>query len=135
MLIVAALTACTSAAATKGEPTPPARVERVKGTKLRRIVLSARAVQRLGLETVAVAAAQDGSELTVLPYVSVIYDPGGQTWAYATIARRTYQRTPITVDRIVGDRAYLSAGPPVGTRVVSIGTAEVYGTEFFSDHE
>jgi hypothetical protein len=33
------------------------------------------------------------------------------------------------VDFIADDRAYLTTGPSVGTEVVTIGVAELYGTE------
>jgi hypothetical protein len=35
----------------------------------------------------------------------------------------------VDVDRIQGTRAFLSRGPAAGTRVVTVGAAEVYGTE------
>jgi hypothetical protein len=124
-------TACSSAAASD-EPPPPARVVRVHGTKVRRIILTPRAVHRLGLRTVPVAAASTG--LTV-PYSALIYDPQGRTWVYAQVRPRTFQRARVTVDRIEGDTAVVSAAPPAGTKVVSVATAEVYGTEFFSGHE
>jgi hypothetical protein len=33
------------------------------------------------------------------------------------------------VDRIEGDRVLLTDGPPAGTKVVTVGVTEVYGTE------
>jgi hypothetical protein len=39
-------------------------------------------------------------------------------------------RRPITVTVIRGDVALLSTGPPVGARVVTVGTAELLGTEY-----
>ena len=38
-------------------------------------------------------------------------------------------RMAVTVDHITGDAAFLSAGPKVGTEVVTIGAAELYGVE------
>jgi hypothetical protein len=35
------------------------------------------------------------------------------------------------VERVVGDLAVLSDGPPVGTPVVTVGAALLYGTEIF----
>jgi len=135
VLAAVALSACTSAAATKEGDSPPARVERVKATGLRRVILTARAVERLGLTTVPIAAVNGAAPQTVVPYAAVLYDPSGDTWVYTSAKPRTYERARITVDRIDEDRAYLSASPPVGTPVVSVGAAEVYGTEFFSAHE
>ncbi len=133
VLAVIALSACGTATAAKGKDVPPGRVERVHGSAQRRVILSAAAVRRLGVEEVPIASAAGGG--TVVPYAAVIYDPSGKAWVYGRVKPRSYQRERITVDRIDGDQAYLSAGPAVGTQVVSTGAAEVYGTEFFSDHE
>jgi hypothetical protein len=40
-----------------------------------------------------------------------------------------YVRHAITVDRVDGDVAVLHDGPPVGTPVVTVGSAELYGVE------
>jgi len=48
---------------------------------------------------------------------------------YVTSAPNVYIREPITVELIEGDRAVLTAGPAAGTAVVSVGAAELYGTE------
>ena len=39
------------------------------------------------------------------------------------------------VARVAGDLAVLSSGPSVGTQVVSVGVAELFGTEFEFDEE
>jgi len=132
-LAVAALAACGTAGAAKEEESPPARVERVKGTRQRRVILSPSAARRIGLKVVPISGATGGG--AVVPYASLLYDPSGRTWVYTRVKPRTFQRARVTVDRIEGDQVYLSASPPVGTRAVSVGTAELYGTEFFSGHE
>jgi hypothetical protein len=38
-------------------------------------------------------------------------------------------RSAIDVASIEGDRALLTSGPPVGTTVVTVGVAELYGAE------
>jgi hypothetical protein len=45
-------------------------------------------------------------------------------------AARTYERKPITVTDIDGAVALLSVGPPAGTPVVTVGAAELLGTEY-----
>ncbi len=132
-LVVAALSACGTAGAAKEEDGPPARVERVKGTRQRRVTLTPRAARRIGLKVVPISGATGGE--TVVPYAALLYDPSGRTWVYKQVKPRAYQRARVTVDRIEGDQVFLSASPPVGTRAVSVGAAEVYGTEFFSGHE
>ena len=105
----------------------PAKLTPVAGSEDRQeITLTAKAVERLDLQMAAIA--QEGAEL-VIPYAAVVYDADGKTWAYTSPKRLTYVRSPITVARITGDKAYLSAGPAVGTSVVTVATAELYGTE------
>jgi hypothetical protein len=118
------LTACggsgsssTSAAAT---------VEHVSGTDAYRVRLSVEAARRLRVRT-AVAATEAGR--TVIPFSAVLYTPGGATCTYVSTKRRTFEREPIVVDHIEGDRAVLSSGPAPGTRVVTVGAVELFGTE------
>ena len=66
----------------------------------------------------------------VIPYSAVVYDTDGSTWTYVNTAARTYEREPITVTDIDGDVALLSAGPAAGTPVVTVGAAELLGTEY-----
>ena len=47
---------------------------------------------------------------------------------------RTFVRQEISIDHVDGDSAMLSDGPPAGTEVVTVGAAEVYGTEFEVAH-
>jgi hypothetical protein len=42
----------------------------------------------------------------------------------------TYERQPITVDRIENDQAILTDGPASGTTIVTVGAEEIFGTEF-----
>jgi len=48
---------------------------------------------------------------------------------YTTAKPLTFEREPVTVDRIEGNRVLLSDGPPAGTKVVTRGATEVYGAE------
>ena len=70
-----------------------------------------------------------GTRQKVVPYMSVIYDLHGETWVYKTNEPLTFVRHPITVDYIDDDRVILVDGPPVGTEVVTVGVAELWGTE------
>jgi hypothetical protein len=60
----------------------------------------------------------------------VVYDTDGSTWTYVNTAARTYERKPITVTEIDGAAALLSDGPAAGTPVVTVGGAELLGTEY-----
>jgi hypothetical protein len=41
----------------------------------------------------------------------------------------TFLRHAIVVDRIVGNKAYLTKGPAAGAKVATVGVAELYGAE------
>ena len=129
MIIVSLqLVACGQTPASQ-ESSPPARVEHL-GQGLNRVILTAEAAKRLGIETALVSNAQvGGKQRESVPYAAVYYDLNGATWVYTIPQPLTYVRASITVDSITGDVAALSKGPPAGTAVVTVGAAELYGTE------
>ncbi len=108
----------------------PAHIEPIDGVSYHKITITARAAERLDLQTAAVGEQQfDGQQYTVLPYSALIYDLNGGTWVYVSPAPLTYHREPITVDFISGDLLYLIDGPPKGTEVATVGVAELYGID------
>jgi hypothetical protein len=109
----------------------PAVLEPVAGTELKRVTLTQSASDRLGLETEAV---RSGEGRKLVPYSAVLYDERGRTWVYTATADLTFVRARIEIEAITGDVARLSSGPPVGTRVATVGAAELFGTEFEVDH-
>lgn len=111
----------------------PAVVEPVEGTDLSSVTLSEQASERLGIETATVTAAPGGSG-TRMPYGALLYDASGKTWAFVNTEPLMFVREQLTVDDIRGDWVYLSAGPPVGTTVVTVGAAELLGAELGVDH-
>jgi hypothetical protein len=113
--------------------TAPATVEHIDGTDLARVTLTASAAERVELRTVPVAPYRRGARM-VVPYSALIYDEHGQTWVYTRHERLTFVRAAVTVDAIRADRAILSAGPSLGVDVVSVGAAELFGSEFEVDH-
>jgi hypothetical protein len=135
-LLIAALpiSGCAKAAvedvATKVQP---ATVEKIPGSDQKRVVLTEKAAERLGIQTAPVRAgsAADGDpQQRVVDYAAVIYDAQGKASVYTNPEPLIFVRQDITVDHIDGDRAFLSTGPPVGTAVVIVGAAELFGTEF-----
>jgi hypothetical protein len=130
------LSACTQQAAeADGATSEPATVEHVAGSDVSRLTLTARAVERLGIKTAPVRRATvEGQARTVVPYGAVLYDATGTTWVYVTREPRSYLREQIVVDDIEDGQAVLTDGPAVGTAVVSVGAAELYGTEFGVGH-
>jgi hypothetical protein len=125
-----ALAACSTAPAP--ELASPAQVVPVAGSSIPRLELTHGAVQRLGIQTRPVAAAvpRAAGATKVIPYAAVVYDTDGSSWTYVEIAADTYVRQPITVTVIRGDVALMSAGPTVGAQVVTVGSAELLGTEY-----
>jgi hypothetical protein len=104
-----------------------ATIQQVDGADVVRVTLAPGAAERLGLEMGVVRAVPGGGR--AVPYAAVVYDPNGQTWVYTSPKDRTFVREPITVTNVFGEEAFLSSGPQVGTEVVTVGTAELYGAE------
>ncbi len=148
LLLVAALgvgvSACSRGQAAEEEGGyRDATVEPVKGTDVSRVTLSRQAAERLGIQTdqvrawpVVVPARAGGSGAAgratarkVIPYAAVLYDETGDTWTFTSPSSLTFLRRHIEVAFIEGDLAVLEAGPAVGTTVVTVGAAELLGTE------
>ena len=100
---------------------PPVTVSPIEGSDLHRVALSARAAERLGIET--------GAGATVIPYSAVLYDLRGETWVYTNPESLVFVRHRVQVDRIDGTRAVLRDGPPAGTTIVTVGGAELLAAE------
>ena len=136
LLILVALLgpACTKASIQEPGGTSAASVEPIEGSDVARVTLSAEAVQRLDIQTAPVRQIRGleraGKARTEIPYAAVLYDPNGTTWTYTNPEPRVFIRSPVTVERIVGSHAFLSSGPPAGTTVVTVGAAELLGTEY-----
>jgi multidrug efflux pump subunit AcrA (membrane-fusion protein) len=90
------------------------------------VTFTAEGAKRAGVETGEVS--RSGKRL-VVPYEALLYDPEGNTHVYTSPKPLEYLRAPVEVIRIEGDRVLLSDGPPPGTKVVTVGATEVYGTE------
>jgi len=71
-------------------------------------------------------------ESLVLPFSAVLHDIHGGQWVYEQTAPHTYTRRRIQIAPLSGSEAVLSSGPPAGTKVVTDGSAELFGTEFMT---
>jgi multidrug resistance efflux pump len=71
-----------------------------------------------------------GENALVVPWSAVVHDVQGGAWVYEARESRVFVRRRVQVAYVIGETAVLSAGPPVGTRVVTQGAAELFGTEF-----
>ena len=65
----------------------------------------------------------------VVPWSAVIHDYHGGAWVYEKVADHVYTRRRVRVRHVSGDSAVLDAGPSAGARVVTVGAAELFGTE------
>ena len=104
----------------------PAKLQAVKGSELKQVTLTPEAAKRIGVRT---ASVRGSGGRRVVPYSALIYDSDGRTYVYVTPKPLSFVRAAVAVDRIEGASALLRDGPPVGSRVVTTGTSEVFGTE------
>ena len=108
----------------------PVTVEHLEGAEPTRLTLTEDAAKRLDIQVVEVRTAQvGGKEGMVIPYAAILYDIEGNTWTYTNPEPLIFVRSPITVDYIEGNEAYLSAGPQSGSTVVTVGATELFGSE------
>lgn len=106
------------------------KVEPIEGSDLNRVTVTAEAAKRLDIQMAPVRSiALSGKTRKAIPYASLVYDVSGNTWAYTSPESLTFVRMAVTVDYIEGDLAILTSGPPAGTQVVTVGVAELYGSE------
>ena len=82
------------------------------------------------LVLVELAVSAGGEKRKIIPYSAVLYDAKGNTWVYTNPEQLVFNRQPIRIETITGDKVILVDGPPVGTALVTVGGAELYGTEF-----
>ena len=123
LIIVAAqgVAAC-GPKSTTTEKIDPSMLEEIEGSELKRVILTEKAAERIGLQTVPVNG-------LVVPYSAVIYDTEGNTWVYTNPSPLTFVRAPVVIDRIEGDQAFLAEELESDAAVVTIGVIEIYGAE------
>jgi RND family efflux transporter MFP subunit len=70
----------------------------------------------------------------VVPLSAVAYDQFGGAWVYVRKEATRYTRERVEIERAAGEWAVLVRGPTAGSQVVSVGVAELFGTEFGAGH-
>jgi hypothetical protein len=116
------LSACGGQTPVTGEKIAPSKLEPIDGTDLSKVILTEKAAERIGIKTVP----SSGMEV---PYAAVIYDIEGNTWIYTSPEPLTFVREPIVIDHIEGDTAVLAESLASDFNVVTVGVAELWGTE------
>jgi len=123
------LPACTQAPVVENE-IKAVHLEPIAGTDLNRVILTEKAADRLDIQTDLVRDEEiGGTQRKVIPYAAVLYDPTGQAWTYTNPEPLVFIRQTIVVDYIKDDMAVLSEGPDSGMAVVTVGAAELFGSE------
>ncbi len=123
-LAVMALAGCGTTQAS-GSPEPPAKVEAVPGAEVSKVTLTDDAVSRLGIKTEPAG--------TTIPLSAVLYDKDGKTWTFTNPEPGVYIRRPVAIAKVADQVVTLQSGPPAGTAVVTVGAAELLGTEYGVD--
>jgi multidrug efflux pump subunit AcrA (membrane-fusion protein) len=79
---------------------------------------------------VALPLRESGGAQLVVPWSAIVRDAQGGAWVYERKTANAFSRRPVMVRSLVGDWAILERGPTPGTLVVTVGVAELFGTEF-----
>jgi hypothetical protein len=109
----------------------PARVETRFGEKIPYVVLTPEAEIRLGIVVVKMEKCQSihGKSTCSLPVSSILYDETGRNWVYLRKGNQTYHRVEVELLKVDGKSAFVSSQSSGDALVVSVGAAELLGTE------
>ena len=66
----------------------------------------------------------------VIPFSAILYDINGGTWVYENTAPNIFVRRRVEVETVQDKLAIIKRGITAGIKVVTVGTAELFGTEF-----
>ena len=105
----------------------PYKVTPIEGRDEQTVTMEDATAALLPVETTTVR--REGKR-KVASHSAVIYNPDGDAYVYTKPKAETYVREPVEIVRVDGDDATLSDGPPVGTEVVTTGSAELLATEY-----
>ena len=129
-VVALAVAGCAESGAEAAEGEPAILISPVDGSDVSRLTLSARAWERLGIETADVTErVVDDVERLMIPYAAVLYNADGSAWAYTNRDGFEFIRARLEIVRIAGSEAILADGPAAGTLVVTVGGAELWGAE------
>jgi hypothetical protein len=104
----------------------PYALEPIEGKEVLRVTLTEAAAEHAGIET---APVEKRGSTSVVPNDAVYLDAHGEFWVYTNPEPLVFVRAPIEIERETSSKAFLSAGPPPGMQVVTVGVPELYGSE------
>lgn len=79
---------------------------------------------------VRVPAIGASDERVIAPWAGVLHDIHGGQWIYEMTGPTSFVRRRVQVARVSGADAVLASGPSVGAKIVTDGSAELFGIEF-----
>jgi hypothetical protein len=85
---------------------------------------------RLGQRVAVAIPLRDTAPALLVPASALVYDIHGGAWVYERIAPHTFARRRVEVRSWVDGEAVLERGPAATASVVTVGVAELFGTEF-----
>jgi hypothetical protein len=85
---------------------------------------------RPGQRVSVIVPLRSRQKAAVVPWSAIVFDVHGGAWVYANTAPHVFSRRRVEVRHVTAADAVLASGPPPGTRVVTVGAAEIFGTEF-----
>lgn len=81
--------------------------------------------ERLG----ATLLLRDPAKSLTVPWSAVVWDVYGGAWVYEKAGDHAYARRRVVVRYVKDDTAVLESGPAEGTKIVTVGTEELFGTD------
>lgn len=84
---------------------------------------------RPGQKVNANLALNEDQESLVVPYSAVMTDINGGTWVYENVSEYKFVRRRVQIRYVADGIAVLASGPAVGSKIVTQGAAELFGTE------
>jgi len=116
--------------AAKPVPAPPTADPLTAGVDLFYSLANANRSLRPGQRVSVRVPLRSTEARLIVPKAAVLFDAFGGSWVYEARDGGVFVRQRIALADFIGDSAILERGPAVGTRVVTAGAAELFGTEF-----
>ena len=126
-LLALAPAACKQAEAIEQEHYQASKITPAEDGDHPMVTLTQLAADQIGLKTAPIEKSKGGMSI---PYAAVLYDAAdGQPYVFANPRGLTFHREDVDIASVDGDTVKLADGPPVGTRVVTVGVPQIHGAE------
>lgn len=112
----------------------PPTADTLGGTVDRYFALETAASFSLGERVLVTLPLTESEDARAVPHGAVVYDAEGGAWVYLCAGEGAFRRVRIDPVRVTGEHMVIHAGPPLGACVVSVGAAEIFGSEFPPGH-